>query len=87
MVGIEEYRARIGGFRCRGNKDLVQDDTDSLSEWLCQLQKDLRHGKDMDVDTAKLVMELNQLGDIADTDPLVIEAKRVIRGENFQIKC
>jgi hypothetical protein len=82
MVGIEEYRARIGRFRCRGTSDEgeKEDITQGAygAEALRQLLANLGPGERMSEQLANLVIKMSEVDIIDVNHPSVIEAKLVI---------
>ena len=82
MIGLDQYRASIGLFRCRGSPDDEEgedsDDSDELSDKIHNLLSSLKPGETLSESLAKVLVDVSEYGGIDPNHPTVVEAKKVL---------
>ena len=78
MVGLEQYRACIGLFQCRGSAEDVEEEKTAVSDIIHSLLSCLKPRQEISEDLAKLLVNVSQCGELDPKHPVVVEAKKVL---------
>ena len=94
MIGLDQYRASIGLFRCRGSPENEEGEgSDDLSDQIHNLLSSVKPGERLSESLAKVLVDVSDYGGIDPNHPTVVEAKKVLEstreaqteGENWYI--